>query len=110
MQRKINVLVSMTSFTSGAFGSDFVHDLLDFLHRHWLAGDGTEISGHAKEIPVVTVLCHADFNHDGSVNVTDIFDFLASWFANQHAADFNNDGANTVQDIFDFLAAWFGPC
>ena len=58
----------------------------------------------------LTVFCAADFNHDGAVNVQDIFDFLSAWFANLPAANFNGVGGINVQDIFDFLAAWFGPC
>ena len=54
--------------------------------------------------------CHADFNGVGGVNVQDIFDFLAAWFAGLPAADFNGLNGITVQDIFDFLGAWFGPC
>ena len=35
------------------------------------------------EIP--TTFCRADFNHSGTVNVQDIFDFLTAWFASNLA-------------------------
>ena len=56
------------------------------------------------------VFCTADFNNSGSVNVQDIFDFLAAWFVSDPRADFNGVNGINVQDIFDFLAAWFRGC
>ena len=64
--------------------------------------------------PVLTITaissCPADFNGVDGLNVQDIFDFLAAWFAGDPRADFNGVGGITVQDIFDFLAAWFAGC
>ena len=54
--------------------------------------------------------CPADFNGDGTVNIPDIFEFLAAWFSGDPRADFNGVGGISVQDIFDFLAAWFAGC
>jgi hypothetical protein len=54
--------------------------------------------------------CHADFNHSGGLEVQDIFDFLAAWFAGSPSANFNGVNGLEVQDIFDFLAAWFAGC
>jgi hypothetical protein len=54
--------------------------------------------------------CRADYNHSGTLNVQDIFDFLSGWFGGNPAADFNGMGGITVQDIFDFLSAWFAGC
>jgi hypothetical protein len=48
----------------------------------------------------------ADWDCSGSVNVADIFAFLAEWFAGR--GDFNADGTNEVPDIFAFLSSWFG--
>ncbi len=59
-------------------------------------------------IPVVD--CPGDYNLDGTLNVQDIFDFLAGWFAQDPHADTNDSASLTVQDIFDFLAAWFAGC
>ncbi len=54
--------------------------------------------------------CRANFNQVNGLNVQDIFDFLAAWFAQLPAANFNNDNFLNVQDIFDFLSAWFAGC
>lgn len=54
--------------------------------------------------------CNADINRSGSLNVTDIFDFLFYWFASDCRADFNGVGGINVTDIFDFLTAWFAGC
>ncbi len=56
------------------------------------------------------LLCPADFNRDGVVNVPDIFAFLSAWFAYNPEADFNNNGVVFTTDIFAFLSAWFAPC
>ena len=53
--------------------------------------------------------CPADYNGDGTLSVSDIFDFLAGWFTGDVRADFNGAGLG-VADIFDFLAAWFAGC
>ena len=58
----------------------------------------------------LTIICPAGYNGDLAVNVQDIFDFLAGWFAGDIAADWNADGHIVVQDIFDYLAAWFLGC
>lgn len=57
-----------------------------------------------------TPCCYADFNGIGGLSVTDIFDFLAAWFARGPGSDFNGDNSVSVNDIFDFLAAWFRGC
>lgn len=54
--------------------------------------------------------CPADFNGVNGVEVQDIFDFLAAWFAGDARANFNGANGIEVQDIFDFLAAWFAGC
>lgn len=56
----------------------------------------------------LTLLCQCDWNASGTIEVQDIFDFLASWFGS--SGDFNADGTTQVQDIFDFLSCWFGGC
>lgn len=49
----------------------------------------------------------ADFNGDHITNVSDIFAYIAAFFANAPTADFNHSGDTGIEDIFDFLAAWF---
>ncbi|HMN41529.1 MAG TPA: GC-type dockerin domain-anchored protein [Phycisphaerales bacterium] len=53
--------------------------------------------------------CVADFNHSGTLEVQDIFDFLNAWFAGNPAADVNGGGL-AVSDIFAFLNLWFAGC
>jgi hypothetical protein len=69
-------------------------------------------SGTVCNIPgnSTTPCCLADFNHDGSVAVQDIFDFLAAYFMNDPWADQNASGVVGVQDIFDFITAYFAGC
>jgi hypothetical protein len=52
--------------------------------------------------------CPADVEPDGTLNVLDVFAFLAAWFAS--GADFNGDGVSSASDIFAFLEAWFAGC
>ncbi len=58
--------------------------------------------------------CYANYNHNASLEVQDIFDFLNDWFAGKKAAIVGGDGSTgtlQVQNIFDFLNAWFaGGC
>ncbi len=54
--------------------------------------------------------CPADFNHSGSVNSQDFFDFITAFFAVSPTADFNEDGMVNSQDYFDFVTAFFTPC
>jgi hypothetical protein len=58
--------------------------------------------------------CFADFNHNSSLEVQDIFDFLNDWFAGKKFAIPSGDGDTgtlSVQNIFDFLNSWFaGGC
>jgi hypothetical protein len=49
----------------------------------------------------------ADFNQDGVVNPSDIFAFLAAYFAGDARADINHSGALEVTDIFAFLGEYF---
>ena len=59
-----------------------------------------------------TPCCHADFNQNAAVNVSDIFDFLSAWFAGSADACISSPttAAPAVTDIFDFLSAWFSGC
>ncbi|MBL8765063.1 MAG: hypothetical protein JNM07_12420 [Phycisphaerae bacterium] len=54
--------------------------------------------------------CVPDFNHDGSVDDFDYFDFLNALFAEKAIADWNADGVLDDFDLFDFLNDFFGGC
>lgn len=60
--------------------------------------------------PLTSAGCPADFNRDGTRNVSDIFSFLSAWFASQGPADVNCSGGTAVDDIFAFLSLWFAGC
>lgn len=52
-----------------------------------------------------------DMDADGRRTITDLFEFLALWFAANPAANFDGEGDSpSVQDLFAFLAAWFAGC
>jgi hypothetical protein len=57
-----------------------------------------------------TPACQADFDQNGTVEVSDIFAFLSAWFAQNPSADVNNNGTVAVDDIFAFLSTWFAGC
>jgi hypothetical protein len=54
--------------------------------------------------------CPADFNHSGSVDAADMFDFLNAWFAADQRADFNGEGRTSVLVLLDFTNAWLHGC
>lgn len=58
---------------------------------------------------VLRAPCPADFDGDGSLDVSDIFAFLNAWFEGQGAAQ-QFGGAEGVPAIFAFLTAWFAGC
>jgi hypothetical protein len=53
--------------------------------------------------------CRADFDRNGVREVTDIFAFLAAWFAGAPAA-YEFGGTPGVPAIFAFLTEWFAGC
>jgi hypothetical protein len=69
---------------------------------------GTPTSVLADVVVPGGPVCLADWNHSGSLNSQDFFDFLADFF--KLNGDFNKSGATDSQDFFDFVAAFFGGC
>ncbi|MBY0312045.1 MAG: alpha/beta hydrolase [Phycisphaerales bacterium] len=56
--------------------------------------------------------CRADFNQDGVVAVSDIFDFLNLWFIGNTDAAISTNGQSlpVIEDVFQYLNAWFVGC
>ncbi len=54
--------------------------------------------------------CPGDFDASGSSTISDVFNFIAAWFASDLRADFDHSGALNLTDLFDFLGAWFAGC
>lgn len=94
-----------------AFAARIVYDTnLDNIYSDPTAIAGTTASpdqGYNVIMMLTPRGLKSDANRSGAVTVTDIFTFLADWFAGSLNADFNGSGTVTVTDIFGFLAAWF---
>ena len=69
-------------------------------------GCGAAVTSNPAQIS----LCLADYNCSHTVEIQDIFDFLAGFFAQDNRADFDHLNGITVSDIFSFLGAWFAGC
>ena len=57
--------------------------------------------------------CHADYNKSGSINASDIFDYLRDWLDATEFAIIDGDGSAgrpDVEDLFGFLNGWFAGC
>ncbi|MDX2119068.1 MAG: GC-type dockerin domain-anchored protein [Planctomycetota bacterium] len=54
--------------------------------------------------------CLADYNADGSLDFTDVDDFIADFEAGRLAADVNADAALDFQDFDTFIQAFEGGC
>ncbi len=55
----------------------------------------------------VSVGLVTDINHDGIVDLADVREFLAAWYAKQSIFDFNGDGKMTFRDFGILLARSF---
>jgi len=58
--------------------------------------------------------CPADFNHDGTVNSTDVSDFINAWFQDLAAGtlitDWDHNGVVNSTDVSDYITAFFETC
>lgn len=79
------------------------------LFRPGAPGEPASLMVPGLPVPTVTI-CLPDFDDNGTLDVPDIFGFLAAWFAEDSSADFDQNGTLAVPDIFAFLAAWFAGC
>jgi hypothetical protein len=72
---------------------------------------GSDVAGfNGMQIVRVGPACPGDFDHSGTLDVLDLFDYLAAWFAGNPRTDVNTLPGPDVLDIFDFLASWFEGC
>ncbi len=67
-------------------------------------------SGTAYVFDLQCIFCPPDLNNDGSLNFTDISDFLAAFSTNDPVADFNNDGSWNFLDVSAYLADFSAGC
>jgi hypothetical protein len=60
---------------------------------------------------VITPACRADFNRDGTVNSTDVSDFINQWFTDQLkgtlVTDWDANGVVNSTDVSAFINTWF---
>jgi hypothetical protein len=79
---------------------------------NWTADLGETINTGIDNVISDAVLCPADVNADGVVNVDDLFSILNNWGDAPHNpadADTNDDGVVNVDDLFAVLNNW-GAC
>ena len=54
--------------------------------------------------------CIGDFDHNGTIMVQDLFDFIDAWIIGDFRADSDQNGTTQVQDLFDFLSSFASGC
>jgi hypothetical protein len=70
-----------------------------------LSGSGGGIGGGGTTPP-----CAVDWDHDGSVTVRDIFEYLNGWFAGDERCDFDHNGHRGADDVIEYIGAWMNGC
>jgi hypothetical protein len=56
------------------------------------------------------VVCQADFNGDGNINILDVVAFINNWNVQGPGSDFNNDGNINILDVVGFINTWNLGC
>jgi uncharacterized membrane protein len=77
-----------------------------------IVGSGTLWgAGRAFMLDVAGPACSSDFNHDGTVNSTDVSDFINQWFRDQVEgtllSDWDANGIVNSTDVSEFINSWF---
>jgi len=94
--RRISRIANGLPFGFTSFGSRIVFATS-------MAGTGTE--------PYVLDLCPADHDNSGTVEMNDLFAFIADWLARDANADFDaSGGVPGVTDMTAFLGGWMSGC
>ena len=69
------------------------------------------MAGRAFMLDVAGPACSSDFNHDGTVNSTDVSDFINQWFRDQVEgtllSDWDANGIVNSTDVSEFINSWF---
>jgi hypothetical protein len=73
-------------------------------------GGNPEIYASSLCAATAAEICLADFNRSGTVEIDDLFGFLAAWFGNDPRADADANQVVDIDDLYVYLNAWFGGC
>lgn len=115
------VTQSTPGWTQFSFQPGAILPLTSQMRLRWIAEDALPASVCEAGVddllltrlactPLVHPLCPADFNTDGRLESSDLFAFLAAYFASDPRADINGQNALTPSDIFAYLDAYFAGC
>jgi hypothetical protein len=76
----------------------------------WLDDDNGSGSGSAYLFSVPEEECTADFTGDGTLDIFDLFDFIAAFNSSMPNADLTGDGIFDIFDVFEFIEAFNAGC
>lgn len=77
-----------------------------------VAGSNSLVVGSCGAGNTMATCCFADFNHDGSPSIDDLFLYLNAYFTGSPWANVGGDGvaAPTIDDLFLYINAYFTGC